>query len=225
MLDVAQILFCIFTPTVTLKMEALCSSKMFGHTYCILYGVRMQKTIYIISLQDHIIAYWVSCTRGAFDTEQVNRSGDACDLWWDTAVLTGLLWFSSFLWDITIWHFGHNYLPSIPFRNCSSLVLDCVWNVMAHAPNPDFIFRRNGQVRLNRWGHHFSRLLAAEVCTSAVVMLDTPCSEVVWRVLATHFICQFPLHFPSCVSLCAITFQLDSTIGCSVVQVLSVSWN
>jgi hypothetical protein len=28
----------------------------------------------------------------------------------------------------------------------------------------------------------------------AVVMLDAPCSEVVWRVLATHSICHFPLH-------------------------------
>jgi len=28
-------------------------------------------------------------------------------------------------------------------------------------------------------GRHFSRLLAAELCASAVVMLDTPCSEVV----------------------------------------------
>ena len=37
-------------------------------------------------------------------------------------------------------------------------------------------------------GRQFSRLLAAELCASAVVMLDTPCSEVVWRVLATHCI-------------------------------------
>jgi hypothetical protein len=58
----------------------------------------------------------------------------------------------------------------------------------------------------------FSRLLAAEVWASPVVMLDTPCSEVVWRVLATPSIRQFPLHFPSRASLCAITFQLDSTI-------------
>ena len=29
------------------------------------------------------------------------------------------------------------------------------------------------------WGRQFSRLLAAEVRASAVVMLDTPCSEVV----------------------------------------------
>jgi len=44
-----------------------------------------------------------------------------------------------------------------------------------------------------------------------VVILDTPCSEVVWRVLATHSIRQFPLHFPSRASPCAIMFQLDST--------------
>jgi len=42
-------------------------------------------------------------------------------------------------------------------------------------------------------------------------MFDTPCSEVVWRVLATHSIHPFPLHFPSRASPCAITFQLEST--------------
>ena len=67
----------------------------------------------------------------------------------------------------------------------------------------------NGRVHLNRWGRQFSRLLAAEMCASAVVMLDTPCSEVVWRVLATHSTRQFPLHLPSRASPCAITFQLD----------------
>ena len=60
-------------------------------------------------------------------------------------------------------------------------------------------------------GVQFSRLLAAEVCAAAVVMLDTLCSEVVWRVLATHSIRQFPLHFPSGASPCAITFQLRYT--------------
>ena len=60
-------------------------------------------------------------------------------------------------------------------------------------------------------GRQFSRLLAAEVCASAVVMLDTPCSEVVRRVLATHSIRQFSLHFPSRASPCAITFQLESS--------------
>jgi hypothetical protein len=92
-----------------------------------------------------------------------------------------------------------------------STEVDCVWNVMAHAQKPDLVFRRNVRVHLNRRGRQFSRLLAAEVFTSAVVMLDTPCSEVVWRVLATHSIRQFPLHFPSRASPCAITFQLEST--------------
>jgi hypothetical protein len=66
----------------------------------------------------------------------------------------------------------------------------------------------------------FSRLLAAEVFASAVVMLDTLCSEVVWRVLATHSIRQFPLHFPSRALPCALTFQLESIYkegnGCPV---------
>jgi len=31
------------------------------------------------------------------------------------------------------------------------------------------------------------------------------------KVLSTHSIHQFPLHFPACASPCAITFQLDST--------------
>ena len=91
-----------------------------------------------------------------------------------------------------------------------ALLVECVWNVMAHALKPDFVLRRNGRVHLNRWGRQFSRLLAAEVCASAVVMLDIPCSEVVWRVLATHCVRQFSLHFLSRASPCAITFQLDS---------------
>ena len=81
--------------------------------------------------------------------------------------------------------------------------MDFVWNVMAHAQKPDFVFRRNGRVHLNRRRHQFSRLLAAKVCASAVVMLDTPCSEVVWRVLATHCIRQFPPSLPlPCVTVC-----------------------
>ena len=45
-------------------------------------------------------------------------------------------------------------------------------------------------------GHQFSWLLAAEVCASAVVMLDTPSSGVVWRVMATHS-ASFPFTSPS----------------------------
>jgi hypothetical protein len=101
--------------------------------------------------------------------------------------------------------------------------VEASWNVMAQAQKPDFVFRRNGRVHLNRRGRQFS--LAAEVCASAVVMLDTPCSGVVWRVLATQSIRQFPLHFPSRASPCAITFQLDSTThaGCSFGHTLFIT--
>jgi hypothetical protein len=85
--------------------------------------------------------------------------------------------------------------------------VDCVWNVMAHAQKPDFVFSQNGRVHLNPRGRHFSRLLAVEVCASGLVMLDTPRSEV----LATHSIRQFPLHFPSHASPCAIRFETPST--------------
>jgi len=106
----------------------------------------------------------------------------------------------------------------LTFRNViinswQSVLLDCVWNVMAHVQKPDFVFRRDGRVHLNRWGRQFSRLLAAELYALAVVMLDTPCSEAEWRVLPTHSSRQFPLHFLSCVSPRAATFQLDSTTG------------
>jgi len=90
-------------------------------------------------------------------------------------------------------------------------VIDCVCNVMAHAQKPDFVFRRNGRVHLNRRGRQFSRLLAAEVCASAVVMLDTPCSGVQCKTIG------YPLHSPVSpllplpASPCAITFQLEST--------------
>jgi len=97
--------------------------------------------------------------------------------------------------------------------------VDCIWNVMAHGQKPDFVFRRNGRLHLNRpggggRGRRFSRLLPAEVCPSAVVTLDTPCSEIVWRVLAIHSIRQFPLHFPDRASPCANTFQLEFICQC-----------
>ena len=74
--------------------------------------------------------------------------------------------------------------------------------------------RETDRVHLNRPGGGASVQSTAgspRCAASAVVMLDTPCSEVVWRVLATHCIRQFPLQFPSRAPQCAITFQLEST--------------
>jgi len=67
---------------------------------------------------------------------------------------------------------------------------------MAHAQKPDFVFRRNGRVNLNRRGRQFSRLLAAEVCASALVMLDTPRSEVVSEYWLSTPFASFPFTSP-----------------------------
>ena len=61
----------------------------------------------------------------------------------------------------------------------ATLLVELVRNLMAHAQKPHFVFRLNGRVHLNRQGSQFSRLLTAEVCASALVMLDTPPAEVV----------------------------------------------
>ena len=119
-------------------------------------------------------------------------------------------------------HSGH-YWRARQDAEMNGCGVEASWNVMAHAQKPDFVFRRNGRVHLNRRGRQFSRLLAAEVCASAVVMLDTPCSEIVWRVLATHSIRQFPLHFFSRALMCAITFQLESTSGALELLLLQCS--
>jgi hypothetical protein len=73
---------------------------------------------------------------------------------------------------------------------------------MAHAQKPDFVFRWNGRVHLNRWGRQFSWLLAAEVCASGLVMLDTPCSKAVWEYLLPTPFTSFPFTSPPCITMC-----------------------
>ena len=63
---------------------------------------------------------------------------------------------------------------------------------MAHAQKPDFVFHLNGRVHLNRRRSQFSRLLAAEVCASALVMLNTPPAEVVWEYWLPPPFASFP---------------------------------
>ena len=58
------------------------------------------------------------------------------------------------------------------------------------------VFQRNGRVHLNWQGGQFIRLLAAEVCASAVVtvvILGTPCSEVQCYPLHSHVFPSLPL--------------------------------
>ena len=46
---------------------------------------------------------------------------------------------------------NYQCFPSLTNLNGQQGV-DCVGNVMAHAQKPDFVFRRNGRVHLNRPG-------------------------------------------------------------------------
>jgi len=78
----------------------------------------------------------------------------------------------------------------------SERALDCVWNDGTRAETR-FGLSAKRTSPFKSTGSQISRLLAEKVCASAVVMLDTQCSEVVWRVLATNSIRQFPFHFPS----------------------------
>ena len=68
-------------------------------------------------------------------------------------------------------------MPALP--SGKGRLVELARNMMAHAQKPDFVFRLNGRVNLNRRGSQFSRLLAAEVCASAVVMVGKPRCEVV----------------------------------------------
>jgi len=85
-------------------------------------------------------------------------------------------------------------------------------NVMAHAQKPDLVFQRNGRVHLYvyRRGCQFSRLLAAEVCASAVVMLDRPCSHTVHECWLPSPFASFP--FTSPPVLCRVPSDSVSTL-------------
>jgi len=74
------------------------------------------------------------------------------------------------------WLSDHEIEGTMIFRNVGGLRLKCDgtraetrFRLSANRTSP---FKSAG-------GRQFSRLLAAQVCASAVVMLDTPCFEVV----------------------------------------------
>jgi len=83
---------------------------------------------------------------------------------------------------------------------------------MAHVQKADFVFRRNGRVHFNRpRRRQFSQLLAAR---GVRIGSSNARYTVFWGSVkgtgSTHSIRQFALHFSSCASPCAITFQLES---------------
>jgi hypothetical protein len=92
--------------------------------------------------------------------------------------------------------------------------VEYVRNVMAHAQKPEFVFRPNGRVHLNRQGRQFSRLLAGELCTSACRVLYCSCKPV----FCSHVtLTGYPLHSPVSPSLllpCVTVCHHNSTGFC-----------
>jgi len=70
---------------------------------------------------------------------------------------------------------------------------------MAQTQKPDFVFRRNGRVHLNRRGRQFSRLLAAELCASAVYTMFR--GSVNGNVYPFHSPISPSFHLP-CFTVC-----------------------
>jgi hypothetical protein len=100
------------------------------------------------------------------------------------------------------------------FRKVASIVsrvVDCVWNVMAYAQKPDFVFRRNGRVPLNRRGVSVQSTTGSR----GVRISGSNAGYTMFRgnVKSTGYPIHSPvsLHIPSCASPCAVTFQLDSS--------------
>jgi hypothetical protein len=94
-------------------------------------------------------------------------------------------------------------------------MVDYIWNVMTHAQKPDFVFRRNGRVHLNRQGTS----VQSTTDSRGVRIGGSNSSNAGYNMFrGSAKISGYPfhspvspLHFPSRASRCAITFQLDST--------------
>jgi hypothetical protein len=90
-------------------------------------------------------------------------------------------------------------------------MVDCVWNVMAHAQKSYFVFRRNGRVHLNRRGASVQSITGSRDVANG----GSNAGYTMFRgsVKSTGY----PIHSPVSPSLSlpaspfAITFQLDSS--------------
>ena len=89
---------------------------------------------------------------------------------------------------------------------------------MAHAQKPDFVFPRNGRVHLNRWGASVQSTAGSRGVRIGLSNAGSNTFGGGVRVLATHFIRQFPLHFPYRASPCATRFRTSSTGSFPVVK-------
>ena len=95
---------------------------------------------------------------------------------------------------------------------------------MAHAQKPDFVFPRNGRVHLNRWGTSVQSTAGSRGVRVSLSNAGYTTFGGGVRVLATHSIRQFPLHFPSRSSPCATRFRTSSTTPTPLQPLCKKGW-
>jgi hypothetical protein len=71
---------------------------------------------------------------------------------WKTCVVREYRFlFHWLIYSICIWSkCRHTEIHFVWLTELTTNTVDCVWNAMAHAQKPDFVFQRNGRVHLNR---------------------------------------------------------------------------
>ena len=108
------------------------------------------------------------------------------------------------------WRHADRFMPKITAYFAIALrrtdLVDCVWNVMAHAQKPDFVFRRNGRVHLNRRGASVQSTAGRRAVHISLQSLYCSCKPV----FCSHVtLTGYPLHSlvsPSlllpCITVC-----------------------
>ena len=111
----------------------------------------------------------------------------------------------------------YKILSLIPSLHLSfQLLVELVRNLMAQAQKPHFVFCLHGRVHLNRRGASVQSTAGSRGVRISVSNAGYTTFQGCVRVLATHSIRQFPLHFPSCASPCATTFRTQYTSLCNI---------
>ena len=93
---------------------------------------------------------------------------------------------------------------------------------MVHTQEPDFVFPQSGRVHLNRCGASVQSTAGSRGVLISLSNFGYTTFGGGVRVLATHSIRQFPLHFPSRASPCATTFRTSSTFLILFLKVFSL---
>jgi hypothetical protein len=97
-------------------------------------------------------------------------------------------------------------------------LVDCVWNVLAHAQKPDFVFRQNGRVHLNRRGLQFCRLLGSRCVRISGSNAGYTTFRGSVKSTGYPFHSPFSLSLPLPTSPCVVRSQTHSALYACVYQ-------